>query len=112
MDKKMKKIIVCVVCVVIIVLIIGISYVKNIRKSAMQYIKEEYSTELKNIEKNAGLKELSEDNWEDYYQFVRLQADEKVIDYQVQSNLLSFFDAYEEYSNFNILKEEYVDNKQ
>lgn len=42
MDKKMKKIIVCVVCVVIIVLIIGISYVKNIRKSAMQYIKEEY----------------------------------------------------------------------
>lgn len=111
MNTKVKKIIISLVSIILIVLIVWISYVKSIRKSAMEYIRKEYSIELKNIEKNTDLDELSDENWQDYYMFVRLQEDEKIINFKEQVELMSFFDTYEDFSNVILLKENYVDKK-
>lgn len=111
MNKKKKTIIISVIAFVACAFIIGHAYVSYIRSTAMDNFKQEFSVELKNIQKNSKLKELNDDNWEDYYNFVRVIVDEKIVGFQEQNEMLGFFDAYEEYSNFDILKEDYVDKK-
>lgn len=109
MNKKKKTIIISAISIIACVLIIGHTYVSYIRSTAMDKFKQEFHAELKNIQKSSDLEKLSNDNWEDYYYFVRVLSDEKIIGFQEQNEMLAFFDGYEEYSNFNILKENYVD---
>lgn len=105
MNKNRKTMIISVIVVIVCVLIAGYAYIYNIRKTALSSFKKEYQTELKNIENNSELEELTNDNWGEYYGFLMEQGDtERVVKFKEQNEMLGFFDAYEEYSNFNLLK--------
>lgn len=105
MNKNKKTIIISVIVVIVCVLIAGYAYVSNIRSTALSSFKKEYQTELKNIENNSELEELTNDNWGGYYEFLINQGNtERVVKFKEQNEMLGFFDAYEEFLNFNLLK--------
>lgn len=65
------------------------------QEEALNNFKNKFSKELKIIRNASGLPPLSNDNYIDYYDFVRINYENNILSYDQSSEILAFFDIYE-----------------
>lgn len=106
--RKRVKIVTIIICVLVTFSIcFHFLYVMPIRESAIHYMKIHHDESLEILKKKYNLNEFNDTTIDDYYLASRKYDNKDVISYDEKNELLAFFDAYEDYFNFNILKNRY-----